>query len=63
MPRRMTRQRKRRSGARQLALTETGQKVPRWTTLPEETRREVVEFLVRLVQSDDTVNGEEGDDE
>ena len=47
--------------ARQLALTEQDQRVPRWTTLPEECRREVVALLARLLRSE--VVDEEADDE
>lgn len=35
---------------RQLALTESGQRLPQWTMLPEETRREAIELLVKLLR-------------
>jgi hypothetical protein len=57
----MARQRKRK--ARQLALTEQHQRIPSWTTLPEECRREVVALLARLLRGEVVSNGEEASDE
>jgi hypothetical protein len=59
----MAKQRKRRKAARQLALTERGQTLPQWATLPEETRREVVALLVELLRSHGDGNAEEVSDE
>jgi hypothetical protein len=47
---------------RQLALTEQGQETPVWATLPEECRRQVVELLAKLLQSE-VVGDVEVDDE
>lgn len=53
--------------ARQLMLTEQVQQIPRWGSLPEESRRLVVELLAMLLQSgaieNDAVQSEEADDE
>lgn len=48
-------------------LTEQVQQIPRWGSLPEESRRRVVELLAMLLQSgaieNDAVESEEADDE
>jgi len=54
--------RNRRRTARQMALPEQGAKAPVWSTVPEESRREVVELLMELLRSV-AVNDEEDGDE
>jgi hypothetical protein len=54
--------RKRRAEARQMALGESAQQVPAWTTLPEACRREVIELLAKLLRSE-ALATEEADDE
>ncbi len=58
----MEKTRRRRAHGRQLALTENDVRAPHWTMLPDETRREVIELLVRLIR-DEAVAAEEADDE
>jgi len=50
---------------RQLALTERGQRLPLWSALPDEVRREVVALLAKLMQSEqcEVVADEESGDE
>lgn len=47
---------------RQLALTEQGQQIPRWATLPEECRQQVVALIARMLRSELAAD-EEMDDE
>ena len=47
---------------RQLALTEQDEQAPRWATLPEACRRDVVELLMMLFRNEH-VAGEESEDE
>jgi hypothetical protein len=54
--------RRRTPSARQLALMEAKLRVPHWTMLPEECRREVIELLARLLRNEAVVS-EEADDE
>jgi len=55
------RHRARRKEARQLALTERQDETPRWETLPEGCRREVVALLARLIRNE--IDAEEVTDE
>lgn len=46
---------------RQLALMEQNQQIPRWVSLSDERRREVVDLLAPMLRNDDVT--EEVDDE
>jgi hypothetical protein len=48
--------------ARQLELTEQRQRLPRWETLPEECRREVVELLGKLLRNEVSASEEATDE-
>jgi predicted Fe-S protein YdhL (DUF1289 family) len=53
---------RRKARRRQLGLSESRLEIPQWTTLPEETRREVIALLAALLRSD-VLGAEEVDDE
>lgn len=57
---RMAHQRKRKG--RQLALTEQGQETPRWSTLPIECRREVVELVIKILRNESLAEEEVTDE-
>jgi hypothetical protein len=45
-----------------MGLGEGGQRIPQWTKLPEECRREVIALLAKLLRSE-ALAAEETDDE